>query len=812
MYKRFKRALSLTAVAAAITGQMLTGALGNMTVFAAEDKEAAVYGDAEEMLQDGTEEQEQDSTEDAETPEQAPTEETTETTEIPDREEDTDVPEQAPTEETTETTEEPDREEDETTEETDETPEETEEADLKDVLVETNDPRDISELVADNWDDVEKAENSESSVSGTDNEFELKRIVLEADEITETYGATDIIHYGEYDEYVFQFETVEDTEIAYGELVEDFGSDYVFTDQIVSSLDMADFEGADYDRNIVADCQIQSYSARSWGVTYMGMNYLKDQYSGSGITKTVKVAVVDSGLDTRNSIFNGRVDTSNSYDFIKNSSRLIDENGHGTHVAGTICDATPGNVKVISCRAFDYKGRATSVTLLSAFQYAVNKKPDVINCSFGCQDNGRTNFLDAAIQKAYNNKTVVCVAAGNDNESTSYSYPANNKNVITVSSIGKSGYISYFSNYGTHVDFCAPGEAVIAAYKGGGTKALDGTSMATPHISAACAYVKMVKNAPSVSDVKDTLKKYSVDLGAKGRDNYYGYGYPYMKNFFRDNLKAPATEAQAPTLKGAVNTSAGLEIRYGAVSGASYYKVYRKYGSGSWNYVGNSKTTTYTDKTAAVNTTYRYTVRAVVNGKQGKYNTTGIAAKRILQPTVKTINYIAGISVEWSKTAGATGYKVYRRVAGTSNWSLLGTVGKDATKYADKNASTGVVYEYTVRTIAGSVMSAYDKTSSICRLVPATVSSLENEASKTFKVTWNKVNGVSGYIIQYSTSENFSSYKEMKISNANITSVNISNCNWLSRYYVRVKTYKTIGGRTYTSGNGVIKSAYMFWY
>lgn len=259
----------------------------------------------------------------------------------------------------------------------------------------------------------------------------------------------------------------------------------------------------------------------------MGMDVLKSDFSNHNFTNSVKVAVVDTGLDDSHYIFNGRVDVDHSYNFADGSWNYTDENGHGTHVAGTICDATPSNVHILACRAFDSDGYATDTSLAAAMQYAVSQKADVINCSFGKESADAESFtyLNTAINAAYKQNTIICVASGNSTIDVRYAYPANNGKVITVASIDEYHNTSYFSNYGKSVNFCAPGERIRAAYLNGSESSLSGTSMATPHISAACAYIKMVNKTvisvmfiillshmPRISDQRAGMKTMDMDM------------------------------------------------------------------------------------------------------------------------------------------------------------------------------------------------------------------------------------------------------------------------------------------------------------
>ena len=115
-------------------------------------------------------------------------------------------------------------------------------------------------------------------------------------------------------------------------------------------------------------------------------------------------------------------------------------------------------------------------------------------------------------------------------------------------------------------------------------------------------------------------------------------------------------------------------------------------------------------------TTYTYTVRSYLGKTTSGFVKNGITIKRLADPTVSSAsNITAGVQVKWAKTAGATGYVVYRKTANGS-WSRLATIKSGSTtSYTDTKASKGVTYTYTVRAYNGSTMSSFNSTRSAKR-------------------------------------------------------------------------------------------------
>ena len=273
--------------------------------------------------------------------------------------------------------------------------------------------------------------------------------------------------------------------------------------------------------------------AHSWGVAAIHA----DAYAGSlkerGVTNPITVAVVDTGVDAEHSFLQGRL--LNGYDFVDNDRIPQDGNSHGTHVAGTVVDCTPNltNIKIMPVRVLNNRGSGTQIDVTLGIRYAVDHGANVINLSLGGSHN---DYVDYAIAYAVSEGVTVAVAAGNGDIfgnpiDTRDQCPAHITDAITVAAVDSAKERARFSNYGDAVDIAAPGVSVNSAIPGGGYASKSGTSMATPHVAAACALLLSEHPDWTPAQVEGALREAATDLGASGWDRYYGAGFLNLQGF-----------------------------------------------------------------------------------------------------------------------------------------------------------------------------------------------------------------------------------------------------------------------------------------
>ena len=416
----------------------------------------------------------------------------------------------------------------------------------------------------------------------------------------------------------------------------------------------------------------------SWGTDSMK---LLDYAKSTSSTKTIKVAVVDTGINASHEAFSyssenakDRLDMSLAYDYYgsgpigdwyygdsdpDDSGNDVDDDGnritHGTSVAGLVAESTPYNVKVVPIRIT--KGKELDLNLALHAVSELKGKVDVINLSLGSYEQIGPEVegysgANQVLKEAKEAGTIVVAAAGNNGQDF-VSFPASSEYTIAVGATDEENHVTSFSQRGSQIDFAAPGNALLTP-NGESTSMLEvnyGTSFATPLIAAAIANILSENPTYNFDQVYNTLKLNTEDIETTGKDNKSGWGsVSFHINKFADlSLSEPTTTPAAGTW-----TNGSVTINSAATSNA--YNIDRfifSTGSNinttpsSWSSISNPAKTYNLSQNANANGTYTIWVMNSNNETAAKTVTVSNIDKT--EPTVS-----AALSASNLTTNGAT--------------------------------------------------------------------------------------------------------------------------------------------------------------
>ncbi len=400
-----------------------------------------------------------------------------------------------------------------------------------------------------------------------------------------------------------------------------------------------------------------------WGMTAIDA---QDAWRLATGSQSVVVAVIDTGVDYNhpdlaaniwtnpgeiagNGIdddHNGFIDDVHGYDFVNNDGSPLDDNSHGTHVAGTI--AAVGNnaigvsgvnwsTSVMALKFMDSTGsgylsdaiRAINYATMMRTQYHVNIR--VENNSWG--GGPYSSAMQSAIQANNDAGILFVAAAGNDgtNNDTSPQYPANYTpaNVISVAATDQNDRLASFSCYGaTTVDIAAPGVSIYSTIPNNRYATYSGTSMATPFVAGVAALAWSIDPDASVATIRSAILNGAdsiASLGGKvatgGRLNAYNTLRLLGVEPTQGPVVAALTITPNPVLQGSTITLAAAGIA-DATSAVTALKFYRDTNNNGQYDIGDmlvGSTTTIVGGSASVQIstagmaagTYRYFARAV---------------------------------------------------------------------------------------------------------------------------------------------------------------------------------------------------------
>lgn len=347
------------------------------------------------------------------------------------------------------------------------------------------------------------------------------------------------------------------------------------------------------------------YFQYQWDLTQLNMPAVWDSQTASS---SVTVAVLDTGLyrplpDNPPNIALGYNAITRTAD-TANTIASLDDNGHGTHVADTLAEATNNDlelagmaygVTILPVKVMGQDGSGNDSDIVAGINWVINSggapRAQIINLSLG--SSAPDAALQIAITDAYNAGIAIIAASGNDG-ADAVSYPAADSNVLSVGATGYNKELAYYSNYGANLDVVAPGgddsvfpqsspeyyldwiwQETIAGYDPStqttsyteGAYGFEGTSMAAPHVSALAALLLSKNPGTSPATIYSRIESTAEDLGVPGRDNTYGYGLIDPAAALSVNITAYPHSQQATGFVDAVDSSRSYS--FNAISGST---------------------------------------------------------------------------------------------------------------------------------------------------------------------------------------------------------------------------------------------------
>jgi YD repeat-containing protein len=275
--------------------------------------------------------------------------------------------------------------------------------------------------------------------------------------------------------------------------------------------------------------------SEQWALTNIAAPQAWDLTTGS---KQTVIAILDSGIDfthpelsqnqwensldranNRDDDHNGFNDDLHGWDFVTNSAGIFDEQGHGTALAGII--AAHGNnatgttgvmwrASLMSLRVLDGAGTGDVASAVEALDYATLNGAQVINCSWGTDDD--SSALREALRRAAERGVVVVTSAGNGSRALEAvpRYPASFDlpNLISVASTDNGDQLSAFSNWGSRpVTLAAPGMNILTTKMGGDYQAVNGTSAATALVTGVVGLVKTLRPWLGAERTREVIRR-----------------------------------------------------------------------------------------------------------------------------------------------------------------------------------------------------------------------------------------------------------------------------------------------------------------
>lgn len=252
--------------------------------------------------------------------------------------------------------------------------------------------------------------------------------------------------------------------------------------------------------------------AYSWGQDRIDQPYLplNGQFNVGAGGKGATAYILDTGLEFGHAEFGGRARP--GFDAIGDGRSGADCNGHGTHVGGTVAGKRYGVAReaaLVSVRVLNCQGSGSWSGIIAGMDWVARNavQPAVLNGSLG---GPRNTAVDNAATALATRGVVPVFAAGNESANACDVSPAGAADVLTVGATDHRDDETDFSNFGACLDLYAPGAAIVSAELGGDSVAMNGTSMAAPHVAGVAVLARAQNPSATPSAISTWITGHTV--------------------------------------------------------------------------------------------------------------------------------------------------------------------------------------------------------------------------------------------------------------------------------------------------------------
>jgi minor extracellular protease Epr len=269
-----------------------------------------------------------------------------------------------------------------------------------------------------------------------------------------------------------------------------------------------------------------------WGVSRIEAIDVHPYTVGSGI----KIAILDTGIDATHQ----DLVVAGGYSAVDYASSYFDDNGHGTHIAGTVASVhnnlgiigVAPSADIYGVKVLDTLGSGYISDVVEGIDWAISNEMHILNMSLGTSIDSEA--LRDTCDRAYAEGIILVAAVGNnssaDTELDNVLYPARYPSVIGVGAIDNFDQRALFSSTGPNVELVAPGMGIYSTLPAGLYGYSSGTSMASSYVTGTAALVWALNANMTNTELRQKLDSTAIDLGLSGKDNQFGYGLVNAKN------------------------------------------------------------------------------------------------------------------------------------------------------------------------------------------------------------------------------------------------------------------------------------------